>query len=125
MFVDPDDIGSHSICIGAATYCCAGVHPGPLIVSVYLRAGWTIGRVKERYLKYENVGDELVGQTLTGIPPTSCEFGISPVYFISQASNEQQIDDFMSLFLPIQHSKLISLSRILLATFIYHEEWTL
>ena len=33
MFVDPDDIGSHSISKGAATYCCAGVHPGPPIVS--------------------------------------------------------------------------------------------
>ena len=83
LFVDVDEIGSHSIRKGAATYCCAGVHPGPPIVSVCLRAGWTIGRVKERYLKYENAGDELVGRTLTGIPPTSCEFGISPVYFTS------------------------------------------
>ena len=56
IFVDITEIGSHSIRKGAATYCCAGVHPGPPIVSVCLRAGWTIGRVKERYLKYENAG---------------------------------------------------------------------
>ena len=90
-------------------------------MSICLRAGWIIGRVKERYLKYENAGDKLVGQTLTDIPPRSCEFGISPVYFISQATNKQQIDDFTSLVFPIQHSKLISLSRILLVTFIYYE----
>ena len=56
IYVDINEIGSHSIRKGAATYCCAGVHPGPPIVSVGLRAGWTIGRVKERYLKYENAG---------------------------------------------------------------------
>ena len=80
--VDPDELGTHSVRKGAATYCCAGVHPGPPIVSVCLRAGWKIGRVKERYLKYENAGDELVGSSLTGIPPTSCEFGISPVFIL-------------------------------------------
>ena len=51
------DMGTHSIRKGAATYCCAGVHPGPPVISVCLRAGWTIGRVKERYLKYENAGE--------------------------------------------------------------------
>ena len=81
LFVDPKEIGFHSIRKGVTTYYCAGVHPDPPIVSVYLRAGWTIGRVKERNLKYENAGDELVGWTLTGIPPTSCEFVISPVSF--------------------------------------------
>ena len=112
LFVDPDEIGSHSIRKGAATYCCAGVHPGPPIVSVCLRAGWTIGRVKERYLKYENAGDELVGRTLTGIPPTSYEFGISPVYFSTTETNEIQVADFTCLVFPIEHSKLISLSHI-------------
>ena len=78
--VDPKELGSHSICKCAATNCCAGVYPGPPFVSVCLRAGWTIGRVKEQYLKYENAGDELVGRTLTGIPPTSCDFGMPPIY---------------------------------------------
>jgi len=37
--VDPEELGTHSIRKGATTYCCAGVHPGPPIVSVCLRAG--------------------------------------------------------------------------------------
>ena len=57
IYVDITTLGSHSIRKGAATYCCAGVHPGPPIVSVCLRAGWSLGRVKERYLKYENAGN--------------------------------------------------------------------
>ena len=79
--VKTEELGSHSICKGATTYCCAGVYPGLPIVSVCFRAGWTDGRVKEQYLKYENVEYELVGGTLTRMPPTSCNFGISPVYF--------------------------------------------
>ena len=63
----PPEIGTHSIRKGAATYCTTGVIPGPPVVSVCLRAGWTLGRVKERYLKYEVAGDELVGRTLTGM----------------------------------------------------------
>ena len=76
---EPKELGSHWICKGGATFCCAGVHLGPPIVSVCLRAGWTVGRVKEQYLNYKNAGYELVRCTLTRIPPTSCEFGISSV----------------------------------------------
>ena len=81
LFLDPKEIGYHSIRKGDAIYCCAGVHPDPPIFSVCLQAGWTIVSVKERCLKHKNAGDELVGQTLTGIPRNSCEFGTSPVYF--------------------------------------------
>ena len=105
---DPKELGSHSIRKGAATYCCAGVHPTPPIVSVNLRAVWTVGRVKERYIKYENAGDEFVGRTLTGIPPTSCDFGISPVYLKQTTENSKDIDDFSSLVFPIEHSILIN-----------------
>ena len=41
LFVDPKEVGSYSIRKGAVIYCCAGVHPGSLIVLVCLRAGWT------------------------------------------------------------------------------------
>ena len=36
LFDDAKEIGSHSIRKAAATYCCAGVHPGPPIVSICL-----------------------------------------------------------------------------------------
>ena len=44
--VAPKELGSHSICKGAATYCCAAVHPGPPIISVCLRADWCHRQVK-------------------------------------------------------------------------------
>ena len=123
--IKSQELGSHSICKGAATYCCASVHPGPLIVSVCLGAGWTVGRVKEQYLKYEDAGDELDGRTLTGIPPTSRNFGISPVCFKQTTENSKDIDEFASIVFPIKHSLLISLRHVLLATFIYNEKWTI
>ena len=101
LFVDPKEIRFHSIRKGAATYCCAGVHPGSPIVSVRLGAGWTLGRVKERYLNMKMlVMNLLVGHLLVYHPPTA------------------------NLEFPIQHSKLISLSHILSATYIFHENWT-
>ena len=58
--VDPKEFGLHLIRKGAVTYCCDGVHFGPPIC---FRAGWTVCRVKEWYLKYENTGDEFIGCT--------------------------------------------------------------
>lgn len=121
---DVSDLGSHSIRKGGATYCCAAANPAPPIVSVCLRAGWTLGRVKERYLKYENTGDELVGRTLTGINPSSGEFGISPCFFKVDTDNTF-IKNLSYFIFPKQESKACSLIRVILATFIYHEEWTL
>ena len=71
---DMTELGSHSIRKGAETYCCTLLHPRSPIVSVYQRAGWILGQVNEHYLKYENAGDNLVGRTLTGIPPVSGSF---------------------------------------------------
>ena len=98
--VDPKNLGTHSIRKGAATYCCAGVHPGPPVVSVCLRAGWSLGRVKERYLKYEVAGDELVGRVLTGIPPMSEQFGTSPVYYKADDETNKFASSLLNYIFP-------------------------
>ena len=36
--------------------------------SVCLRANFTLGRVKDRYIKYEKAGDQFVGRAVTGLP---------------------------------------------------------
>jgi len=43
-----EDIGTHSIRKGAATYCLGMEGPNP--VMVYLRAGWSLGNVQNRYI---------------------------------------------------------------------------
>ena len=109
-------MGTHSVRKGAATYCCTGVHPGPPVISVCLRTGWSVGRVKER--------GELVGRTLTGIPPTSYKFGISPVYLNYNDTNEHDIENLVAMCFPLANVSLIGLTYVLTAAFFFHEEWT-
>ena len=84
--------------------------------------------LKYWYLKYENASNELVGWILTGIPPTSCQFRILPIIFHFRKQMKDKLKDlhvlYFCLVFPIQHSKLMNLSHILLAIFIYHENWT-
>jgi hypothetical protein len=42
-------LGTHSVRKGAASYC-AGMISGPSTVQVFLRAGWSLGNVQDRYL---------------------------------------------------------------------------
>ena len=121
--VDPKDLGTHSIRKGAATYCCAGVHPGPPVVSVCLRAGWSLGRVKERYLKYEIAGDELVGRVLTGIPPMSDQFGTSPIYYNVDDESNKFASGLLNYVFPKHPPSLKKFLNICLATTIYHENY--
>ena len=124
MGSSPEDLGTHSVRKGAATYCCTGVHPGPPIVSVCLRAGWTLGRVKERYLKYESGGDQLVGRSLTGINPQSAEFSTSPVYFHSLDDGQKELLEKLKLHcFPLMTEIFSHTATMLLASFIHHETW--
>ena len=67
----------------------------------------------------------MVGRTLTGIPPTSVEFGISQVYFKSGSNVNNEIEEFLSVCFPsLEHPRIHGLSRVLLASLIYHEKWT-
>ena len=120
--VTPEDIGTHSIRKGAATYCTCAVHPGPPIVSVCLRAGWTIGRVKERYLKYEAAGDQLVGRCLAGIDPQNNRFSNSPVFFYNlNKKTEHQLRQLQKYSFPVDRGAFSHTARMLLANYIFNE----
>jgi hypothetical protein len=71
------DVGTHSIRKGAATYAsnCPG---GPPAASMLIRAGWSMGRVRDIYLKWERGGDQFVGRCLSLLPLLKAEFGASP-----------------------------------------------
>ena len=56
-----DDIGSHSCRKGAASYVLS-LPGGPTSVSVYLRAGWSLGNVKDRYIHEGQGADQLCGR---------------------------------------------------------------
>ena len=74
----------------------------PPIVSLCIRAGWSLGGVKDRYLFRENAGDQHVGRCASCLDPETKEFAISPVYFDfssldaeEKIKRQRQINDFL------------------------------
>ena len=63
------------------TLVTTGCTVSPPMAAVCIRAGWSMGPVKDRYIHYEKAGDEFVGRTVTGITALDCNFAISPVYW--------------------------------------------
>lgn len=84
MGIDPADIGVHSIRKGAATYCCNGTTAGVGFAAVCNRAGWSMGGVKDRYLQYEEAGDQVCGRTVAGLDVNSHKFAVSAPFFIAR-----------------------------------------
>jgi hypothetical protein len=91
MGVDPKDIGVHSIRKGAATYVCSGTTCAPSIAAVCNRAGWTMGKVKDTYIRYESAMDEYVGRMVCGLNINSFKFSVSPPFFDSEKSVESRV----------------------------------
>jgi hypothetical protein len=83
MGIDYKEIGVHSIRKGAATYACNGSTCGPSIGALCNRAGWTMGTVKDTYLRYEAAQDQFVGRVVAGLDVNSHKFSVSPPFFLS------------------------------------------
>ncbi len=83
----PDELGSHSIRKGSATYCSMGNSGDCPIIAVQLRAGWSLPGVQDTYLQYDAAGDMNVGRVLFGLPCGTPEFATLPPFF----NNDQDI----------------------------------
>ena len=62
------------------TIVYAGCTVSPSIVSIYVRSGWFIGRVKNWCLKHEIAGDQHVGRCMSELNQLSKDFTMSPSY---------------------------------------------
>ena len=51
------------------------------MASIFLRAFWIMVPIKDRYIHYENAGDQFVGRSVTVISLLITEFGVSPVHW--------------------------------------------
>jgi len=65
--VEKNTLGTHSCRKGAITIVSTGCTVSPPMVSICLRAGWTLDNVKDRYIHYDKAGDQFCGQCVTGI----------------------------------------------------------
>lgn len=83
------DIGTHSIRKGAVSYLNA-IADGPSEGSISVRAGWSMGRVKDIYIKYVASGDQYVGRCASLLSLLRDDFGASPPLFVDD--NNEWID---------------------------------
>ncbi|ETW03689.1 hypothetical protein H310_05075 [Aphanomyces invadans] len=118
-----EDIGTHSVRKGAATYVCSGSTAGPSIISVCLRCGWSLGNVVERYMHYEKAGDQFVGRTVAGLPLNKADFAVLPPHFTS--NSDATVDDTVMLLFPVLSAvpKFVPMLRLFLASLVQHSGW--
>lgn len=106
---------------GAASYC-AGMINGPSTVQVFLRAGWSLGNVQDRYLFAGAGGDQLTGRVLTGLPFTEATFATLPPHFSTAGQALVPWQTVLPLYSRVPETFKRALPY-LLASICYHEQW--
>ncbi len=104
MGVEEKDMGSHSARKGACSHALAGSTVAPPIVSICLRAMWSMGSVKERYLHYEKAGDQYLGRVVSEMDVSCKTFAVSPPYFdfssvLNAEEKEKDVDKLLLSFI--------------------------
>ena len=116
---DPTDHGLHSIRKTAATYSC-GFPGGPNLTAVYLRANWSIGGVKDRYINPSEGNDQYLGRILAGLDYNNVNFGALPPHFGEDVSGI--LEAHVPRWSGLPHSFKTTLPFIL-ASMAHHHEW--
>lgn len=122
------DLGTHSIRKGAVSYL-SSLPGGPATAAICIRAGWTMGKIKDVYMRFVTAGDQFVGRCLCLLPILRSEFGCSPPYFVQadNTNNNEWIDDMRKSQFPMVCSVhgLGRLTKMCLASILYHRHWLL
>jgi hypothetical protein len=115
-------IGTHSFRKGIASFL-SGTHGGPTAISIYLRAGWSLGPVQSPYILEGEGGDQVCGRAASGLPLTDVSFANLPPHFLrsdedflSTAEWEDILPGY-STFYPLNFREVIP---FLLASLVYH-----
>lgn len=119
--VDISMIGTHSFRKGIASFL-SGTPGGPTAISIYLRAGWSLG-LQSRYILEGEGGDQLCGRAATGLPLTDVTFANLPPHFIGPTLTTAQWEEILpgySTFFPLNFREVIP---FLLASLVYHQPY--
>jgi hypothetical protein len=118
---DKKQLGTHSVRKGAASYC-TGMINGPSTVQVFLRAGWSLGNVQDRYLFAGAGGDQVTGRVLSGLPFNDCSFSSLPPHFGKDGLDHIQWASILPLYERVPETFKRALPS-LLASICHHEPW--
>ena len=120
------DIGSHSIRKGTISYL-SNLPGGPQQASICIRAGWTMGTVKDAYMRYMEAGDAFAGRCLAGLNLLSADFACSTPLFLHQVQESVDYDaSRLSNAMKIQLAGIhrlpskILFSHLCFASFLHH-----
>ena len=106
------------------TYVSSGSTESPSFSSICNRAGWALGIVQDRYLKYEKAADQYCGRVVSGLPVYSQSFVVLPPHFlpgVEDEVNEAIMSSFPGNLTRITH--LFPVLRMCLASVLYHYNW--
>ena len=94
-------------------------------MNVYLRAGWTLGNVVDRYVMGGAAGDQRVGRVVCGNPTTSIRFAALPPRFRSE-DMEELVQAGLSTVFPHYDELPETFKGVvpyLVASVVYHQDW--
>ena len=128
--VDSGMLGSHSTRKGAITLASSGCTISPSMASICIRAGWSMGPVKDRHIYYAPACDQFVGRSVTEMSVYS-KFAVSPVSW-DWSEGTNRVDGTTAVNIILEASLLgpeevspsaCQLLRYLLAPLVYHHEY--
>ncbi|CAM9207214.1 unnamed protein product [Phaeothamnion confervicola] len=129
--VKPADIGTHSARKGSATYVASGSTACPPMPAICMRAGWSMGSIQDRYIRYESAGDQYVGRTVSGLPLSTHDFCVLPPHFCKKDANGTVIPGVTELVTMAVSDcfggdltpRLKEVAEHLLASVVYHQDY--
>ena len=88
-------IVTHSARKGAVTHAVSRCTVSPIMASICNMAQWKMGGTRDKYIKFENVGNKFQGRSLIGLNSLHREFSFYPPYFIRGAMALEGIDGLL------------------------------
>ena len=55
-----------------------------------------MGGTRDKYIKFENAGDQHLGRVLCGLNPLSVDFSLTPPFFDTECDDDKQMVDDLS-----------------------------
>lgn len=117
------DFGTHSFRKGIATFC-SGLIGGPSVIAIFIRAGWSLGQVQDRYISAAEGGDQLCGRVACGLDFNGgSTFSVLPPHFdrmdILTAEEWAEIVPMYAEY-PVGFQACLP---FLLASLVFHWDW--
>jgi hypothetical protein len=123
--LEAQELGTHSFRKGIATFLC-GMPGGPTAIAIYLRAGWSLGNVQQRYILAGDGGDQVCGRAATGLKITDPSFAALPPHFDltnGPPLTVEQWDEVLPGYSSFYPNKFKPVLTYLLASLVYHRDF--